>query len=114
MYASPRLEIGARTMIAALCYIGGGRYSTRGAVDLPLADRKEPRSGVVIGPDIGPGCWIGAGAVIIDGVTLGRGSVVGAGAVVTRSFEAGSVVAGVPARVIGMRTGGSDGQGEQP
>jgi acetyltransferase-like isoleucine patch superfamily enzyme len=109
MYASPRLEIGARTMIAALCYVGGGRYSTRGAVDAPLSDRKEARSGVGIGPD----CWIGAGAVIIDGVTLGRGSVVGAGAVVTRSFEAGSVVAGVPARLIAMRTGGSGGQGEQ-
>ena len=108
MYASPHLEIGARTMIAALCYIGGGRYSTRGAVDVAPADRKEPRSGVEIGPD----CWIGAGAVIIDGVTLGRGSVVGAGAVVTRSFEAGSVVAGVPARVIAMRTGRSGVQGE--
>jgi acetyltransferase-like isoleucine patch superfamily enzyme len=108
MYASPHLEIGEGTMIAAQCYIGGGRYSARGPVDVPLADLKQARSGV----EIGAGCWIGAGAVIIDGVTLGRGSVVGAGAVVTRSFEPGSVVAGVPARLIGMRAGVSAGTGE--
>jgi acetyltransferase-like isoleucine patch superfamily enzyme len=100
LYASTRLEIGAGTMIAALCYVGGGRYTT-GAVDLPLAELKAARTGVEIGPE----CWIGAGAVIIDGVRLGASCVVGAGAVVTGSFEAGSIVAGVPAKVIGMRAG---------
>jgi acetyltransferase-like isoleucine patch superfamily enzyme len=95
-------------MIAALCYLGGGRYATGSPLSEPLAEQKLPRAGVEIGPD----CWIGAGAVIIDGVHLGRGTVVGAGAVVTRSFEAGSVVAGVPARVIGMRAGTSGGSKE--
>lgn len=108
MYASPHLVIGAETMIAALCYLGGGRYSTRAPAEVPLADLKAPRAGV----EIGAGCWIGAGAVIIDGVTLGRGCVVGAGAVVTRSFGAGSVIAGVPAAVIGMRADESGVQGE--
>lgn len=108
IYASTRLEIGADTMIAALCYLGGGRYATGSPLNEPLADQKVPRAGVEIGPD----CWIGAGAVIIDGVHLGRGTVVGAGAVVTRSFGAGSVVAGVPARVIGMRAGAAGGSKE--
>ena len=44
--------------------------------------------------------WIGEGAVILPGISLGDGCVVGANAVVTRSFEAGSVLAGVPARRI--------------
>jgi acetyltransferase-like isoleucine patch superfamily enzyme len=108
IYASASLEIGADTMIAALCYLGGGRYATDGPLDAPPAGQKEPRAGVVIGPC----CWIGAGAVIIDGVQLGRGSVVGAGSVVTRSFDAGSIVAGVPARVLGMRAGSAGGSGE--
>ena len=49
---------------------------------------------------IGSGCWIGAKAVILKNVDLGDGCVVGAGAVVTKSFPAGSVIAGIPARVL--------------
>jgi acetyltransferase-like isoleucine patch superfamily enzyme len=49
---------------------------------------------------IGNGCWIGAKAVILKGVELEDYCVVGAGAVVTRSFPAGSVIAGVPARLV--------------
>jgi acetyltransferase-like isoleucine patch superfamily enzyme len=50
---------------------------------------------------IGNCCWIGARAVILKNVELGDHCVVGAGAVVTKSFPAGSIVAGVPARLIG-------------
>jgi acetyltransferase-like isoleucine patch superfamily enzyme len=49
---------------------------------------------------IGNGCWIGAKAIILKDVTLGDCCVVAAGAVVTRSFPSGSVVAGVPARLL--------------
>jgi len=49
---------------------------------------------------IGKRCWIGVNAVILPGVQLEDDVVVGAGAVVTNSFPRGSVIAGVPARVI--------------
>ena len=49
---------------------------------------------------IGNRCWIGAKAVILRNVELGDGCVVGAGAVVTKSFPAGSVIAGVPATLL--------------
>jgi acetyltransferase-like isoleucine patch superfamily enzyme len=49
---------------------------------------------------IGNCCWIGAKAVLLKDVTLGDYCVVAAGAVVTKSFPAGSVIGGVPARLI--------------
>jgi maltose O-acetyltransferase len=47
------------------------------------------------------GAWIGAGAIVLPGVTIGARSVVGAGSVVTKDVEECQVVAGNPARVIG-------------
>lgn len=44
---------------------------------------------------------IGAGAVILPGITLGKGCCIGAGAVVTRSVSPGVTVVGNPAQQIG-------------
>ena len=49
---------------------------------------------------IGNNVWIGDNAVILPNVTLGDGCIVGAGAVVTKSFPAGSVIGGNPARLL--------------
>ena len=49
---------------------------------------------------IGRNCWIGAGAVILPGVTIGDHSVIGAGSVVTKDIPAGVVAAGNPCRVL--------------
>lgn len=50
-------------------------------------------------------CNIGMGAIIRPGVTIGRGCQVGAGAVVTGNTPRYSIVAGVPARVLRLRSG---------
>jgi acetyltransferase-like isoleucine patch superfamily enzyme len=49
---------------------------------------------------IGPGCWLGARAVILPGTTLGRNVVVAAGSVVRGPVPDHAVVAGVPAKVV--------------
>jgi acetyltransferase-like isoleucine patch superfamily enzyme len=48
----------------------------------------------------GRGCFVGANATILPGVTIGDGAVVGAGAVVVVDVPPWHVVGGVPARVI--------------
>lgn len=49
---------------------------------------------------IGDNVWIGAGAIILPGVTVGDGSVIGAGSVVTKDVPGGVVAAGNPCRVL--------------
>jgi acetyltransferase-like isoleucine patch superfamily enzyme len=49
---------------------------------------------------IGANVWIGASALIMQGVTIGDDAVVAAGAVLTRDVAARTIVGGVPATVI--------------
>lgn len=49
---------------------------------------------------VGNGCWIGARALILPGVTIGDGCVIGAGAVVTKNCESNGLYAGNPAKRI--------------
>ena len=86
-----------------------GRHTLIGADALILDnDMHYPRSGARWGStlgqpeqgqpiSIGEGCFIGARATILKGVTIGSGSVVAAGAVVTRDVPPGCLAIGNPA-----------------
>jgi acetyltransferase-like isoleucine patch superfamily enzyme len=50
------------------------------------------------------GASVGSGAVVLGGIRIGRGALVGGGAVVTRDVGENEIVAGVPARVLRLRT----------
>lgn len=52
---------------------------------------------------VGNNCWIGAGAVFLDGSSIGNGCVVAANSVVTKNFPDNVIIAGVPAKVISIR-----------
>lgn len=73
--------------------------------DVPIRDQgyRAPKGPIVIGDDT----WIGARVIVLPGVRIGRGVVVGAGSVVTKDVPDWAVVAGVPAKPIGVR--GEDG-----
>lgn len=102
--AGNRIDIGHEVMIGPKAYLGGSQYHTQ-RHDLPIARQgHDPRGGV----NVGPGAWIGAAAIILDGVRIGAHAIVAAGAVVTRDVPDYTVVAGVPARVMRNRREGSE------
>ncbi|MBO5496940.1 MAG: sugar O-acetyltransferase [Oscillospiraceae bacterium] len=49
---------------------------------------------------IGRNCWLGAGVLVMPGVTIGDNTVVGAGSVVTKDLPANVVAVGNPCRVL--------------
>lgn len=49
---------------------------------------------------IGRNCWLGAGVVVLPGVTIGDNTVVGAGSIVTKDIPANVVAVGNPCRVL--------------
>ncbi|QFT59746.1 Maltose O-acetyltransferase [Sulfitobacter sp. THAF37] len=88
---SARVEIGDDTMIGS------------GAQLICAQHHKDPvkrAAGVEIALPVrlGRQVWIGAGSIVMPGVTIGDAAIVGAGAVVTRDVAAGQTVVGAPAR----------------
>lgn len=49
---------------------------------------------------IGRNCWLGAGVIVLPGITIGDNSVIGAGSVVTKDIPANVVAVGNPCRVL--------------
>lgn len=82
-----RVAIGQRVMIITDTHELGG----------PLARAENRVAAPIV---IGDGCWIGAGATILPGVTIGESTVIAAGAVVTHDIPANVIAAGVPAKPI--------------
>ncbi|SLN54023.1 sugar O-acetyltransferase [Roseisalinus antarcticus] len=79
-----------------------GPYVQIIAADHPR-DPQIRRSGLELGRPVtlGAHVWVGAGAIVLPGVSIGDDAIIGAGAVVTRDVAAGVTVAGNPARPIG-------------
>ena len=69
--------------------------ATRSTAPIPAT---RPRDAIAIGDNV----FIGTGATILKGVSIGDNSVIGAGAVVTRSCEPMTILAGNPARTVGV------------
>jgi maltose O-acetyltransferase len=95
--ASERIEVGRGCLIGPFCYITDHDHG----IELAGSIAQQPLVGAPV--RIGNEVWVGAGAILLKGVTIGNGAVIGAGAVVTRDVGPREKVAGVPARVIGSR-----------
>lgn len=85
-----KIVIGDDVTLSARCML------VDSGLDLDKPGHKHINSSI----ELKRGSWIGAGAIILPGVTVGECSVVGAGSVVSRDVPPYSVVAGNPAKVI--------------
>jgi acetyltransferase-like isoleucine patch superfamily enzyme len=98
--ANKGIEIGENVMIADQVSIRDTAHVFSDSLTDMIA-QGITTSPVIIEDDV----WIGHGATVLKGVRIGRGSIVAAGAVVTRDVDRFIIVAGVPARPIGVRNG---------
>lgn len=103
-------HVGANVSVGDNVLIAPGVQINTSTHPVELADRLnpdwQPGSSVyfcrtyALPVTIEDGCWIGAGVLVLPGVTIGRGSVIGAGSIVTKDIPANSVAVGNPCRVI--------------
>ena len=112
-FHSSEVSIGARTFINDFCYfeaiapiligddvsIGMQTAIVTSTHELGSPGHRGGQWGV-LPVTIEDGCWIGARALILPGVTVGTGAVIGAGAVVTSDCEPNQLYGGVPARPV--------------
>ena len=89
--ASSSVRIGKNVDIAPNVFIGNGTHGITPDRDR-IADVECSRD-----VEVGDGCWLCAGSMVLPGVSLGAKCVVAAGSVVTRSFGPMKLLAGVPA-----------------
>ncbi|MGF1689352.1 sugar O-acetyltransferase [Photobacterium japonica] len=87
------VTIGERVLIGPNVVIStAGHPVTLAERVLPIAAANP----IVIGDNV----WIGAGAIILDGVTIGDRAVIGAGSVVTKDIPADTIAVGNPCKVV--------------
>lgn len=91
------ISIGSHTLIAPSVFITDHGHAIARAHRID--EQGSHRKPVTIGNDV----WIGTKSVILPGVTIGDGAVIGAGSVVRQDVDPYTIVAGVPARPVGVR-----------
>ena len=72
--------------------------ATAGHPVCPELRRKQAQFNLPV--HIGENVWLGAGVIVLPGVTIGENSVIGAGSVVTKDIPANVVAVGNPCRVL--------------
>lgn len=87
------IYIGSNTMIGPNVIIATAGHPVLPELRLKVAQFNAP-------VHIGKNCWLGAGAIVLPGVTIGDNTVIGAGSVVTKDIPANVVAVGNPCRVL--------------
>lgn len=87
------IYVGDGTMIGPNCVI-----ATAGHPILPELREKQYQFNIPV--HIGKNCWLGAGVLVMPGVTIGDNSVIGAGSIVTKDIPENVIAVGNPCKVL--------------
>lgn len=90
------ISIGNRVQIGPHCYIGDSDHNLNVDIRKPHHRMGNTYAKVKIEDNV----WIGAGVIVLKGVTVGKNSIIAAGSVVVKDIPENVLAAGVPARVI--------------
>ena len=93
------IRIGDGCLISQFCTIVAANHDLSRRTRMRDAPCTTTQSGVTIGDDV----WLGAGAIVLPGVTIASGAVIAAGSVVTHAVGPFEIWGGNPARRIGER-----------
>ncbi len=93
------IHIGERVEIGPACAFYNYDHGT--APGIPVMDQALRSRGPI---SVGDGAWLGHGVTVLQGVSIGAGAVIAAGAVVSRDIPENAIAAGVPARVVRLRS----------
>jgi len=109
-----KISIGDRTVINPYCVLDGrGGLEIENDVDIAREaliwtmehdTSSDTHATIKVPVHIGHHVWIASRAIILPGVTIGNGAIIAAGAVVTKDVPEFAIVAGVPAKEIGVRS----------
>ena len=89
--------VGRHVLMGGFCYIQTSNHNI--SRDQTIQSQGYTHRSIYIGDD----CWLGGGSFILPGVRLGNGVVVGSNSVVNKDFLDFNIVAGSPAKIIGIR-----------
>lgn len=92
------VHLGSKVLMAPNCAFIAHNHIFQNT-EIPIKEQGMTESSITIGDNV----WLGYGVTVLAGVRIGSNSVIGAKSVVTKDIPEGSVVVGVPARVIRKR-----------
>jgi acetyltransferase-like isoleucine patch superfamily enzyme len=97
IFASKEIRIGKNCLIAPFVYLVDSNHQI--ARNKLINQQPNEAASLIIGDDV----WIASNTTILKGVTIGDGAVIGAHSLVNKDVEPYTIVAGSPAKKIGMR-----------
>ena len=94
-----KISIGKNVLIGPNVVIRSSNHNYA-EINVPIINQGMTKGEIIIEDNV----WISSNCVILPNCTIGEGAIVAAGAVVTKDIEPYSIVGGIPAKKIGVRS----------